>query len=248
MPDTGEGEAGYSVQTRLPLPKGGPPDPAESPLSMWDLSHIDSFEALCQQVLAFLRDDLSAERCLFLYQEKEAEELAVEAAHGIEPETVFTTAEISQELLRSVRREGKPIILLDAGADPRFGNRTSVVLSNLRSILCLPLRHPSRLVVGLLYADNRIKAGAFTDKHLKLAEEFGQALEQRLFEMRKAGIRIGREPAEPAAPAAPQPLERAAPGPPPPAVKDEVPTLAQHAGFVPPPPTTEDEDVLRKPD
>lgn len=245
MPDTGEGEAGYSVQTRLPLPKGGSPDPAESHQSMWDLSHIDSFEALCQQVLAFLRDDMSAERCLFLYQEREAEELVVEAAHGIEPETVFTTAEISQELLRSVRREGKPIILLDAGADPRFGNRTSVVLSNLRSILCLPLRHPSRLVVGLLYADNRIKAGAFTDKHLKVAEEFGQALEQRLFEMRKAGIKIGREAGELAPPTAP--VEHTDPGPPPPAVKDEVPAPAQNAGFVPPPPMTEDEDVLRKP-
>lgn len=226
---------------------------------MWDLAHIDSFEALCQQVLSFLRDEMAAERCLFLYQEKEAEEMVVEAAHGIEPGTVFTTAEISQELLRSVRREGKPIILLDAGADPRFGNRTSVVLSNLRSILCVPLRHPSRLVVGLLYADNRIKAGAFTDKHLKLAEEFSTALEQRLFEMRKAGVvmaRSGDEAAPPPPPppqtepeleAEPVPEPPRAAVPPPPATEDEgvLPTAA--GGFVPPPPMTEDEDVLKKP-
>lgn len=223
---------------------------------MWDLAHIDSFEALCQQVLSFLRDEMAAERCLFLYQEKEAEEMVVEAAHGIEPDTVFTTAEISQELLRSVRREGKPIILLDAGADPRFGNRTSVVLSNLRSILCVPLRHPSRLVVGLLYADNRIKAGAFTDKHLKLAEEFSTALEQRLFEMRKAGVVMGR-PESHEAPPAPQPEPEPEPepvpeppraaAPPPPVTEDEgvLPTAA--GGFVPPPPMTEDEDVLKKP-
>ncbi len=223
---------------------------------MWDLAHIDTFDALCQQVLSFLRDELAAERCLFLYQEKEAEEMVVEAAHGIEPGTVFTTAEISQELLRSVRREGKSIVLLDAGSDPKFGNRTSVVLSNLRSILCVPLRHPSRLVVGLLYVDNRIKAGAFTDKHLKLAEEFGGALEQRLFDMRKAGVVMGSPGQAPAPPAPPPPLPEytelppAAPKAvaPPPMTEDEGELSAPKAGgFMPPPPMTEDEDVLKKP-
>lgn len=228
---------------------------------MWDLGHIDTFDGLCQQVLAFLRDELAAERCLFLYQEREAEEMVVEAAHGIEPGTVFTTAEISQELLRSVRHEGKSIILLDAGADPKFGNRTSVVLSNLRSILCVPLRHPSRLVVGLLYVDNRIKAGAFNDKHLKLAEEFGAALEARLFEMRKAGVVMGGsgisvQPAAPAPPVPPPPAMREMdPTPPrgaapPPQTEDERELVAPRAGggFVPPPPMTEDEDVLKKND
>lgn len=218
---------------------------------MWDLGHIETFDALCERVLSFLRDEMAAERCLFLYQEKEAEELVVEAAHGIEPETVFTTAEISQELLRSVRREGKAIVLLDAGSDPKFGNRTSVVLSNLRSILCVPLRHPSRLVVGLLYADNRIKAGAFTEKHLKIAEEFSGALEKRLFEMRKAGVVMGRQAA---APEPPPRVEEAPPPrpetPPPPMEPEDVGELVapRVGGFVPPPPMTEDEDVLKRPD
>ena len=87
---------------------------------------------------------------------------------------------------------GRALVLLDALEDPRFGQRNSVILSNLRSILCVPLRSPrSNRVFGLLYGDNRQRSGAFGQEHLDHAKAFGAELEERLDDL------ASREPQAP---------------------------------------------------
>lgn len=129
---------------------------------------------LMEQALEFLTQELKAERALVLYE-------GLGAARGIDPETIWTFGEVSQELLRSVLQDGEPIVLIDAMSDAKYGSRNSVILSNLRSILCVPLRSPgSNHVNGLLYADNRLRSGAFHKDHLAQVRLYGGELQIRL--------------------------------------------------------------------
>lgn len=131
--------------------------------------------------LEFLTQELKAERALVLYE-------GLGRASGIDPETIWTFGEVSRELLGNVLREGEPICLMDALQDPKYGDRNSVIISRLRSILCVPLRSPAtNRVFGLLYADNRIRSGAFHKDHLAKARLFGAELQMRLASTGSAG-------------------------------------------------------------
>lgn len=152
---------------------------------MPDLSACSTVPELMEGGLQFLTDELKAERALVLYE-------GLGCASGIDPATIWTFGEVSQELLGNVLRDGEPIVLMDAMKDPKYGDRNSVIISHLRSILCVPLRSPvGNRVVGLLYADNRVRIGAFNKDHLSKARIFGGELQMRL-----AAVEAGRSGSE----------------------------------------------------
>ena len=74
---------------------------------------------------------------------------------------------ISRTIIDQVIRTGETVLTTNARLDSRFGSQESIVTHNLRSILCVPLRVKEELI-GVLYADNRIRSGIFTvsDKEL----------------------------------------------------------------------------------
>jgi PAS domain S-box-containing protein len=93
---------------------------------------------------------------------------------------------ISRSVVNRVVTDGQPVLTTNAQEDPRFGSQESIIIYNLRSILCVPLKVKGELI-GVLYADNRIHAGVFTEAERELLVTFanhaGVALENaRLFE------------------------------------------------------------------
>jgi PAS domain S-box-containing protein len=78
------------------------------------------------------------------------------------------------------------VLTTNAQEDPRFGSQESIIIFNLRSILCVPLKVKGELT-GVIYVDNRIHAGIFSEAERGLLTAFanhaGVALENaRLFE------------------------------------------------------------------
>ena len=67
---------------------------------------------------------------------------------------------ISKTIIRRVIETGESILTTNAREDPRFSGQDSIVTFNLRSILCVPLQTKSELI-GVIYADNRIRTGLF---------------------------------------------------------------------------------------
>ncbi len=141
--------------------------------------------------LAAVLAELSPERALLAYRDKSTDELSAQATHGLDPQTVFVAGEISTELIKNVMRDGKGMCLVDAIQHPQLSNRTSVILSGLRSIVCVPIVHASRLIIGLIYADNRIKAGAFEAAHQTWLEELAQLIAERLLSLDKEAHESG---------------------------------------------------------
>jgi PAS domain S-box-containing protein len=113
--------------------------------------------------------------------------LSIRIARNWEQESIPPSEfAISSTIVTRVISEGWPVLTTDAQEDPRFGGHESVVANNLRSILCVPLKVKEELT-GLIYADNRIRSGIFTEVERDLLSTFANqaavAIENaRLFE------------------------------------------------------------------
>jgi adenylate cyclase len=108
---------------------------------------------------------------LMLYNEKR--ELVMHVARNWEQESVDPSEfAVSRTIIYRVANEGQPLLTTNAQEDPRFTGQQSIVALNLRSILCVPLMLRNT-VTGVIYADNRIRSGIFTQKDLDLLTGFG---------------------------------------------------------------------------
>ena len=108
----------------------------------------------------------------FLMLRSEDGELAVRVARNWEQETLEQSEfAVSRTIINRVISDGQPVLTTNAQEDPRFGSQESVVMFNLRSILCVPML-VKREMAGVIYADNRVKSGLFTRRHLELLTGF----------------------------------------------------------------------------
>jgi adenylate cyclase len=127
-----------------------------------------------------------AERA-FLMLRNEQDELTIRIARSWEQETIESSElAISRTIIYRVADEGFPVLTTNAKEDPRFTDQASIAVHNLRSILCVPLKVKDQ-VTGVIYADNRVRSGIFTQKDLDLLTGFANqaavALENaRLFD------------------------------------------------------------------
>jgi signal transduction histidine kinase len=112
-----------------------------------------------------------AERGFLMLVDQDGE-LEFKVARNVDRQTIEGSAfSISLSIVRSVAEQGQPVITTNAQSDPRFSIEDSVVNYQLRSILCVPLKLKEK-VTGVIYTDNRIKAGNFSKRHLDLLTVF----------------------------------------------------------------------------
>jgi len=78
---------------------------------------------------------------------------------------------MSFDVARKALQSGEMILVNDAISDERFDESESVVLNELKSILCLPIRSKNK-AVGVFYLDNRFKVDAFKSINHKLVRAF----------------------------------------------------------------------------
>ncbi len=114
-------------------------------------------------------------------------ELEFQVARNMERSTISAPAfQVSRSIVAQVAQSGEPVLTTNALLDPRFSDQDSVVSLNLRSILCTPLKTRDR-VIGVVYVDNRLRAGMFQPADLDALRAFADqaaiAIENaRLFE------------------------------------------------------------------
>ena len=78
---------------------------------------------------------------------------------------------ISRTIIQRVIQTGESVLTTNAQEDPRFGGQESIVAYNLLSILCVPLQAKTELI-GVIYADNRIRSGIFNEAERDLLNVF----------------------------------------------------------------------------
>ncbi len=133
-------------------------------------------EIAMEQVIQFV----GAERGFILLVDVDSGRVWGEATHNIDrsalegnlgDENVENHAEISRTLVENVLGTRRPVLSINAMEDPRFASRQSVQFHNLRSVLCVPLQVRERLL-GIIYLDNRLKTGVFSEEHLQMLGAF----------------------------------------------------------------------------
>jgi adenylate cyclase len=109
----------------------------------------------------------------FLMLRDEKGEMETRIARNWEQESINPGEfAVSRTIIQRVIEAGEPVLTTNAQEDPRFGDQESVVAYNLRSILCVPLKVKNELI-GVIYADNRIRSGIFSENERDLLTAFG---------------------------------------------------------------------------
>lgn len=128
-----------------------------------------------EMVLQIVMDTLirltGAERGFLMLSDAKGE-LAIRIARNWVQESLDQSEfAISSTVINRVAKTGQPVLTTNAQEDPRFTGQQSIVAYNLRSILCVPLKIKENLL-GVIYADNRIRTGLFTQRDLDLIAAF----------------------------------------------------------------------------
>lgn len=168
---------------------------------LYELSQTFNSSLDLEEVLNRVMDEvieaLNAERGFVMLREDDGT-LVFRAARGLDQRRIDDPAfQISRGVVEEVAQEGTPILTSDAQRDPRFSSRQSVMSLKLRSILCAPLQIKDQ-VTGVVYVDNRLQAGIFTQADLELlnaiASSAAIAIENaRLYQIALEKTRMERE-------------------------------------------------------
>lgn len=152
------------------------------------------FSEVVKMVIDKVIEVLKAERgCLFLLNEQA--EPKIVAVRGME-RTVIDEDDFSfsRSLVRQVIETKEPLLSSNAMGDARFSAIKTVTMNNIRSIMAVPILFHDQ-VRGLIYVDNRLRAGIFREENLELlnaiAVQAAGAIENaRLYNMKKEIILV----------------------------------------------------------
>ena len=129
-------------------------------------------DAVLEEVMDTVVDMTGAERAyLMLYDEEK--KLQPRAARNWDRETLSTQdIGMSQSVINQALETNTPIITTNAQTDERFSDKASIMVQQLRSIVCIPLSLGGKSV-GVLYADNRFQKGVFQEENIPILTAFG---------------------------------------------------------------------------
>jgi GAF domain-containing protein len=114
----------------------------------------------------------NAERAYLMLRAEGSDELELRAARNWDRETLGEDEiTFSRSVMDVVLESGEPVLTLNAQGDSRFQGNASVLINDLRSIICIPLKLRDR-VSGVLYADNRLEQGVFDQDSVDLVATF----------------------------------------------------------------------------
>jgi signal transduction histidine kinase len=129
-------------------------------------------DELLRKLMSVVLESSGAQRGLLLLQGDH--EIIVEAGGGVESivvtdSTVDDRADVSKAIVRYVERTRESVVLDDAANAGQFRSDPHVATARPRSILCVPIRSPHRLV-GVLYLENNLVTAAFTPERCRVVE------------------------------------------------------------------------------
>jgi transcriptional regulator with GAF, ATPase, and Fis domain/serine/threonine protein kinase/tetratricopeptide (TPR) repeat protein len=153
------------------------------------------------ELLAYLLDlsieNVRAERGIIFLRDEANGEMLIECARGMDKESLEEVSSFSSSVIRQVA-QGQTLLTVDVGMDPTLSAYKSLVLHEIKSILCVPMRARGK-VTGVIYLDTRRAAQLFADKERAFVESFASqaaiAIENaRLFgQMSAENVRLRKE-------------------------------------------------------
>jgi len=138
-------------------------------------------ERLLPRILDLMLDLFKADRGVILLRDPGSEEMRARAVRVRGRDSSSQQIQLSETILQQVTVEKRAVITSDAQRDNRFNSAHSVILSGIRSTMCVPLLNNDEEVLGIIHLDSLFRPGAFGDRDLSLlqvvAHQAAQAIE-----------------------------------------------------------------------
>lgn len=124
---------------------------------------------LMQKILKFAVDAVSGDQGYIFIKDFEKKELVLEASFEKEGKT---KPSISRGIIKRVIKAKRALLISDAMQDKRFKENASVMMKNIRSVLCAPLVALDQLN-GVIYITKASLAEQFSEEDLDLVTTIG---------------------------------------------------------------------------
>ena len=135
------------------------------------LNSLRDVDVLLEKVLDLAIELLHAERGAVILYKADEDDFEIKIARSMEKQTLSDALQISRSTVKSVTRDGKPMVVDNAMQDKQFNQWQSVTMYNIMSILCVPLSIKGKLI-GTIYLDNRTVPGIFSSRDVSFLESF----------------------------------------------------------------------------
>ncbi len=132
-------------------------------------SEFDLNERLAQ-VLDIAMEVTNAERGFVMLRDNETNNLNVKVAREMGKELEASSP--SMGIAGRAAIDGEPVLMADRSTDQEFGMRESIIIGQICSAMCVPLRIDDR-VLGSIYVDTRKQDVAFGEEDLELFAAMG---------------------------------------------------------------------------
>lgn len=144
-------------------------------LALANIGQVINSSLELDEVLRIVMDNIvrltKAERGFLMLREANGE-MTIRMGRNWEMESIHSSEKnVSRTVVQRVIESGEAIVTTNAQEDRRFVGQESIVSFNLRSILCVPLKVKTELI-GVIYADNRIRTGIFAESERDLLAAF----------------------------------------------------------------------------
>jgi len=135
-------------------------------------------EAMLERSLALVNRVIPAERLAVLMNDDESDEL-YSAATLLPGGRDAGSFRLSRTIVNEILTDKNAILIGNPRNDPRFAEQQSIIMSELRSAMAVPLFDEGE-VLGILYVDTTNPVHQYNDDYLRLLATFGNIIASRL--------------------------------------------------------------------
>ncbi|MFY0644547.1 MAG: AAA family ATPase [Bacteroidia bacterium] len=131
------------------------------------------YDDLLKNLMNIAIENAGAERGSIISEQRGELCVEAEAKTGVDGAEILDSVplkkydQLPESLLLYSWRSGESVVVSDAQAEERFSSDPYVIHSGVLSMMCLPITEKGR-VIGLLYLENNLMRGVFTDDRLEL--------------------------------------------------------------------------------
>jgi sigma-B regulation protein RsbU (phosphoserine phosphatase) len=135
-------------------------------------------EVMLQRSLEMLSRVIPAERLAILFRSANQEDIypAATLLPGGKDPGSFS---LSRTIVRDILTDKNAVLLGNPADDPRYAQQKSIIMSDLKSAMAVPLFDQGE-VLGILYADTTNPLHRYSDDYLRLLATFGNIIASRI--------------------------------------------------------------------
>lgn len=139
-----------------------------------ELNTIHDSAQVLERIMDLAMESLGAERGFILLKHTHnGQPYNPVVARNLSKENITMMRNLSTSVVNRVLQTGRSILSVDALHDQRFGSSDSVVVQQIKSIMCVPLQTGDD-ILGAIYMDSRISSRVFDEDSLRFLEAFAE--------------------------------------------------------------------------